>query len=98
MDGRKEMWCAHEAYIRSELNINSTTEGAELKGPTPLIPKPAIGQDPEAVPTVSHPYNLSPKHLTSFSPPLQSGRILRGFHTKTLYTFSVSSILAKIFV
>jgi hypothetical protein len=31
----------------------------EPEGSTPLIPKPAIGHDPEPVPSTSHPHNLS---------------------------------------
>jgi len=37
---------------------------AEPKGSTPLTPKPAIGHDPEPVPSTSHPHYLHKIHLT----------------------------------
>jgi hypothetical protein len=39
----------------------TNTLAAAPEGSTPLIPKPAIGHDPEPVPSTSHPLNLFPQ-------------------------------------
>jgi len=36
----------------------------EPEGSTPLMPKLAIGHDPEAIPSTSHPHNLTPEDLS----------------------------------
>jgi hypothetical protein len=44
--------------VTTELKTNTVL--AEHEGLTPLIPKSAIGHNPESVPSTSHPHNLPP--------------------------------------
>jgi hypothetical protein len=55
----KMQWVGNVAYV-DEMRSSYKILMRISEGSTPLISKPAIGHDPEPVPSTSHPHNIFP--------------------------------------